>query len=132
MFCVSLVRTASNEQWNSISINDMSKWTFTDIVTANQISNIRFEGEESAIGDLGGAIWYKENIKNSRGLKFVFTPEIGIDETFDGNMKFPQGFALVFTSTPNDKSAPLGKLGSGLGYEGLSQGIAIEFDFIYQ
>jgi len=39
------------------------------------------------------------------------------------------GFALVFTSTPLTDNLIGGKL-SGLSYEGLMNGIAIEFDFI--
>ena len=45
-------------------------------------------------------------------------------------MKYPQGFAIVFTSSSTENL--LGEKGSGLGYEGIMNAIAFEFDFVKQ
>ena len=45
-------------------------------------------------------------------------------------MKYPQGFAIVLTSSST--SNLIGNKGSGLGYDGINNGIAFEFDFIRQ
>ena len=45
-------------------------------------------------------------------------------------MKYPQGFAIVLTSS--SITSLIGNIGSGLGYEGINNGIVFEFDFIRQ
>ncbi len=46
-----------------------------------------------------------------------------------GNKKYPEGFALVITGSPVSKTL-IGDKRSGLGYNGINQAIAIEFDFL--
>jgi hypothetical protein len=83
----------------------------------------------TSLGDIGGAIWYTENVNNLHGIKFKFRPTIQMDLNYYGNVKYPQGFALVITSSPISKHL-IGDKRSGLGYHGINQAIAIEFDFI--
>jgi hypothetical protein len=45
-------------------------------------------------------------------------------------VKYPQGFAIVFTSSSTENL--LGEKNSGLGYEGIMNAIAFEFDFVKQ
>lgn len=63
------------------------------------------------------------------GVKFNFRPVVEMDLNYYGNVKFPQGFALILTSSPISSSL-IGDKRSGLGYHGINQAIAIEFDFV--
>ena len=58
-----------------------------------------------------------------------FTPSITIDNSWYQNQKYPMGFSIAFTSSPITNNLVGGKQ-SGLGYDGLMNSIAIEFDFI--
>jgi hypothetical protein len=80
------------------------------------------------VGDIGGAAWYKANFNNNAGLSIRFRPMIDSDMNYYGNVKYPQGFALVFTSS--QVSQLIGAKRSGLGYDGINDAIAFEFDFI--
>ncbi len=51
---------------------------------------------------------------------------IQIDTNLYGNIKYYQGFAFVFsTNAPSD-----GSKNSGLGYDGINNAVAFEFDFV--
>jgi hypothetical protein len=88
----------------------------------------RDPNSSSAAGDIGGAAWYKTNFNNNEGLSIRFKPEIDSDLNYYGNVKYPQGFALVFTGS--QVSHLMGAKRSGLGYDGINDAIAFEFDFI--
>mgnify|MGYP002623312111 FL=1 len=65
-----------------------------------------------------------------RGIRISFKPSIIVDTAYFGNVKYPQGFAIVLTSSSTTNL--IGNKGSGIGYDGINNGIAFEFDFIRQ
>ena len=88
----------------------------------------RDPNNQSSSGDIGGAAWLKLNSNNQRGVKISFVPEITVDLNYYGNVKLPQGFAFVFTANPI--SNVIGAKRSGLGYDGIQEAVAFEWDFI--
>ena len=78
--------------------------------------------------DFVGAVWNKLNIPQKSGISISFTPQITADLNCYANLCYPEGFAFVFTSTPFDLT--LGSSRSGLGYEGISNAVVFEFDFV--
>ncbi len=86
---------------------------------------------KTAVGsstDFVGAVWNKLNIPHKSGISISFIPQITADLNCYANLCYPEGFAFVFTSTPFDLT--LGASRSGLGYEGISNAVAFEFDFV--
>jgi hypothetical protein len=84
--------------------------------------------DQKKTGDIGGAAWYTINRNQLSGVKVSFTPFIVKDRNYYGNVKYPYGFAIVFTS--NDPTGVIGNKRSGLGYDGIFDAVAIEFDFV--
>lgn len=82
----------------------------------------------ASVGDVGGAAWYKVSRNHYNGIKITFTPSIIDDLNYYGNVKYPEGFAFVFTSNPID--GLIGNKRSGLGYDGINDAVAFEWDFI--
>ena len=80
--------------------------------------------------NFGGAIWSLYNLIGKRGIRISFKPSIIVDTAYFGNVKYPQGFAIVLTSSST--SNLIGNKISGIGYDGINNGIAFEFDFIRQ
>ena len=60
----------------------------------------------------------------------TFKPTVTADSSYEGNLKYPQGFAIAFISTSIDNL--IGEKGSGIGYEyeGIMNAIEFEFDFV--
>jgi hypothetical protein len=67
-----------------------------------------------------GAIWFDEALDISKGFDTSF--QFVISQTADAGA---DGLALVFQ---RDSPYALGRGGSGIGYDGLGEGFAIEFD----
>ncbi|MCQ2815759.1 MAG: hypothetical protein MJ252_00685, partial [archaeon] len=126
--------TATSEQWDSVDLKAKEySWNYVDMASfPENLEYFDFNAlQEETSGDKGGAVWWTRNFKNTRGLKIMWTPEITLDGDFTDNLKYPQGYALCFSTTKSaPDSVPLGKKGSGLGYDGLNQAVCIEFDFI--
>jgi hypothetical protein len=88
----------------------------------------RDPNQKSSVGEIGGAAWFKNNKNNISGLKISFVPVVTVDLNYYGNVKYPQGFAFVFTANPIGKL--VGEKRSGLGYDGIQEAVAFEWDFI--
>ena len=60
----------------------------------------------------------------------TFKPTVTADSSYEGNLKYPQGFAIAFISTSIENL--IGEKGSGIGYEyeGIMNAIEFEFDFV--
>lgn len=97
-------------------------------VDEKSLNFYRYPNEERGDMDIGGMAWYKENLSKSAGLKITFKPKITVDSNYFGLKKYPQGFAFVLTSNKNLDE--MGEKKSGIGFEGLNNGIAFYFDFI--
>jgi hypothetical protein len=95
---------------------------------SSEILFYRDLNEMKMTGDIGGAAWYKINRNNIEGIKISFVPSITTDYNFYGNVKYPQGFAFVFMA--NHPTNAIGEKRSGLGYDGLNNAVAFEFDFL--
>ena len=126
--------SSCTEQWSEISL-DRSQWKRIGDVSADTTpdSPLSFEFEQqkdSSSTDIGGAVWHSYDFSEKRGILISFKPTIKYDESYFGNVKYPQGFAIVFTSSSTENL--LGVKGSGLGYEGIMNAIAFEFDFVKQ
>ena len=125
------------EQWTQISL-PKDYWTkIGDVSIEDESSSnsyyIQFSQLDSTSDEninLGGAVWNSYNLVGKRGLKISFRPSIIVDTAYFGNVKYPQGFAIVITSSST--SNLIGNKGSGIGYDGIKNGIAFEFDFIRQ
>ena len=73
-----------------------------------------------------GESWLKVDLSKNRGMIVTFKPEL---YAYGNSISsYPEGFAVVFTSSEPEKFN-LGQ-NEGLGYEGIINGIALEFDFI--
>ena len=139
MNLISLIssQTKCTEQWTQIDL-PKDYWTkigdvsIEDEIDTNSYS-IQFTQSSSTSDEminLGGAVWNSYNLAGKRGLKISFRPSIIVDTAYFGNVKYPQGFAIVITSSST--SNLIGNKGSGIGYDGIKNGIAFEFDFIRQ
>lgn len=121
----------SNNQWLDILLPKQNEFELVNDVSFKDIDNsLEFKREESSKdnSDIGGAAWYNTSISHSKGLKISFSPYITVDNNFAGNVKYPQGFAIVLTSS-NPKNL-IGRKGSGLGYDSINRAVVFEFDFI--
>jgi hypothetical protein len=78
--------------------------------------------------DFVSSIWYNSNILQKSGIRITFNPQIQNDINCYANVCYPEGFAFVFTSSRIDGN--MGSSKSGLGYDGISNAVAIEFDFV--
>lgn len=81
--------------------------------------------------DYVGAVWIDKNITQRNGIRLSFKTTILSDLNCYANVCYPEGFAFIFTSNPYNKgNQGIGQNRGGLGYEGLSNSIALEFDFV--
>ena len=120
------------EQWTEIDLGQKTLWKAIDDVSITD-DNILFYRDPTITtpSEVGGAIWSYTNFSNKKGVQISFTPTIEPDDTFYGNFKYPQGFAIVFTSS-NVNDVLKGSKGSGIGYDGINIAVAFEFDFVQQ
>ena len=125
--------SSCTEQWSEISL-DRKGWSSTGDVEFSSNSNeslvFEFSQTDTTSTDIGGAVWHSYDFSKKRGILISFKPSIKHDESYFGNVKYPQGFAIVFTSSSTHNL--IGEKGSGLGYEGIMNSIAFEFDFVKQ
>lgn len=131
---ISKASPACTEQWKAINLGDKSTWTLIDEVSFADGGGLLFYRDASSkktSNDIGGAAWSPVNLSNKKGLLISFTPSITIDNDYYGNLKYPQGFAIVFTSS-GIQATLKGSKGSGIGYEGINTAVAFEFDFVQQ
>ena len=121
------------EQWSEISL-DKTKWTKVGDVTINEDADssltFEFEQKDTSTAEIAGAVWHPYDFSKKRGILISFKPTIKRDESYFGNVKYPQGFAIVFTSSSTENL--IGDKSSGLGYQGIMNAIAFEFDFVKQ
>ena len=134
LFSISITADSScTEQWSEISL-DRAGWNKVGDAKFNTNANnpliFEFEQTDTSSAEIGGAVWHSYDFSKKRGISISFKPTIKYDESYFGNVKYPQGFAIVFTSSSTEKL--LGEKGSGLGYEGIMNAIAFEFDFVKQ
>ena len=125
------------EQWTQINLKKDSWFTVEDVIIENDNSSSNsysfvFAPPKTTSDDsnFGGAVWNSYNLVGKRGIRISFKPSIIVDTAYYGNVKYPQGFAIVLTSSSTKNL--IGNKGSGLGYEGINNGIVFEFDFIRQ
>ncbi len=119
------------EEWDILSLNSTNWSPIGDVSVDSKSGFLTFYRDANnkvAQGDIGGLAWYKVNRNGHSGIKISFTPVITVDLNYYGNVKYPQGFALVFTANSIQNS--IGNKRSGLGYDGIENSIAFEWDFI--
>ena len=126
--------TKCAEQWKEIELVP-ENWTSVGHanVTLKNDTGVSFEFENtdsSSGGDVVGAVWHEMDFSQKKGLHISFRPQITSDPSYGGSVKYPQGFAIVFTSSSIENL--VGEKGSGIGYEGIINAVVFEFDFIKQ
>jgi hypothetical protein len=125
--------SSCSEQWTEIAL-ERNLWTRIGDVNEDQDTErplvFEFGQKDSSSTDIGGAVWHPYDFSKKRGILISFKPTIKYDESYFGNVKYPQGFAIVFTSSSIENL--IGEKGPGLGYEGIMNAIAFEFDFVKQ
>ena len=119
------------EQWSEIGL-PIENWTKVGgdsviISSTDSGPSFIFDGTSS---DMVGAVWNDYDFSKKKGLLISFNPEILCDESYTGNLRYPQGFAVVFTSSSLNNL--IGEKGSGLGYDGIINAVVFEFDFVKQ
>jgi len=120
---------ASNDEWTEVKLDEIEKWNKVGeaSITQELDGNITLEFESSE-DDSAGAIWHKYNFANKTGLtglNISFQPAIEVDSGIFSTT-YPEGFAIVFTSSSTDNLK--GDGGSGLGYNGIKNAVVFEFD----
>ena len=95
------------EQWTEINL-DRDHWTRVGDVNADTDKSsplvFEFDQKDTSDTDIGGAVWHSYDFSKKRGLLISFKPTIKYDESYFGNVKYPQGFAIVFTSSSRRSS----------------------------
>ena len=136
-FSLILSENTCTEQWTEINLakNSWSKVGDVELEddTLSNSYSIQFCSSDTSSDELinlGGAVWNSYNLVGKRGIRISFKPSIIVDTAYFGNVKYPEGFAIVLTSSSTTNL--IGNKGSGLGYDGINNGIAFEFDFIRQ
>ena len=129
---LSLSADECTEQWSEIDL-DPDDWIYVGDVnytTSDDILTFKFGSSETkqSSSNVVGAVWHKYDFSQKKGLLISFKPTVTADSSYEGNLKYPQGFAIVFTSSSIENL--VGEKGSGIGYEGIMNAIAFEFDFI--
>ena len=117
-----------NEQWTELLTSQNSNWYLINQVTQKD-SDLTFYSDESNPNSIGIA-WNEKPINSKSGIQISFIPNIIIDNNFYGNLKYQQGFSIIFTLSQISNDL-IGKKGSGLGYDGINNAVAFEFDFIF-
>ena len=130
----SILSEECTEQWKEIELSP-DNWTSVDyasIIRNQETGDVSFEfnkPEEAGSGYVAGAVWHDVDFSQKKGLHISFRPQVTSDESF-GKNKYPQGFAIVFTSSSTDNL--IGEKDSGIGYEGIINAVVFEFDFLKQ
>ena len=126
---ISLSATECTEQWSEIEL-DQKDWIYTGdaniTISDEEGPTFRFGNQDAT--NIVGAVWHKYDFSQKKGLLISFKPTIHIDTSYYGNLKYPHGFAIVFTSSSIENL--IGEKASGIGYEGIMNAIAFEFDFV--
>ena len=129
---LSLSANQCTEQWSEIELKN-DDWIYVggvNYTTSDNVLTFKFGSIETnpSSSKLVGAVWNKYDFSQKKGLLISFKPTVTADSSYEGNLKYPQGFAIVFTSSSIENL--IGEKGSGIGYEGIMNAIAFEFDFI--
>ena len=129
LITVSLSETIKcSEQWTEIKLNETDWINIGDgSVGIEDKQSFSFGNEDTDSDEIYGAVWNRYDFSQKKGLLISFKPTIQIDTSYNGKEKYPYGFAIVFTSSSID--GLIGEKGSGIGYEGIMNAVAFEFDF---
>ena len=116
-----------SEQWTEIELKE-EDWIRIGDAGIEDKQTFSF-GRDEIIdsGDFNGAIWNRHDFSQKKGLLISFKPTIQMDVDYTGKVKYPYGFAIVFTASSID--GLIGEKGSGIGYQGIMNAVAFEFDF---
>ena len=120
----------SVSEWTEVKLDEIENWNKVGeaSITKELDGNITLEFESSS-SESAGAIWNNYNFANKTGLIISFQPTIKEKTGFLGSTTYPEGFAIVFTSSSTDNL--IGEEGSGIGYSGIKNAVVFEFDFNY-
>ena len=117
--CITLSLSANEctEQWSEINL-DPDDWIYVGDVnytTSDDILTFKFGSSETkqSSSNVVGAVWHKYDFSQKKGLLISFKPTVTADSSYEGNLKYPQGFAIVFTSSSIENL--VGQKGSGIG-----------------
>lgn len=83
--------------------------------------DVRLTGAEEWVA---GACWYKNKLKVEHGFEVEFQMIINQNGGFEG--RGADGLAFVISNDP--KGYQVGELGEGIGYQGISNCLVVEFD----
>ena len=131
LFNLSLSQDSTcTEQWTEINTNTENWFQKGDIIITESSDGkpiFTFGPKNISISsEFIGLSWLTNNLSANRGITITFKPELF---TYENEINsYPDGFAIVFTSSEPEKFS--GSKNAGLGYEGIIKGIAFEFDFI--
>ena len=123
--------TVCTEQWTEINTS-LENWlqkgdlVVTESIDGKPIFTYGLKNTSSENREYIGESWLKTDLSKNRGITVTFKPELYAYENEITN--YPEGFAIVFTSSEPEKYN--GGQNEGLGYEGIINGIAFEFDLI--
>ena len=113
-----------------IPLNFSNLFTNQKVYVDTKMKNINFPCNTKSTEEVFvGQVWTRDNINEKSGIAISFQPIISSDITCFSNLCYPEGFAFVFTSNPYNQS--IGRPNDGLGYVGIFNAIAFEFDYIY-
>ena len=133
-FRISKTSDTSINEWTEVKLDETENWNKVGeaSITKELDGNITLEFESSSSKAVE-AIWQKYNFANKTGLIISFQPTI-IPEVETGlfgstTTTYPEGFAIVFTSSSTDNL--IGDEDSGIGYSGIRNAVVFEFDFNY-
>ena len=116
-----------SEQWTEIELNE-TDWVRIGDASIEGKQTFSFGRDDTMTsGDFSGAVWNNYDFSQKKGLLISFKPTIQIDKSYTGKVKYPFGFAIIFTSSSTE--GLIGEKGSGIGYEGIMNAVAFEFDF---
>ena len=114
------------EQWSEL---ELENWTYTgDVSITNDDKGLQFTFEKekpTTTNDMAAAVWNTYDFSQKKGLLISFRPTI--KQQYGGTVRYPQGFAIVFTSSSIENL--VGAEGKGIGYEGIINAVVFEFDF---
>ena len=133
LFQNSKTSETSSDEWTEVKLDEIEDWNKVGEakITKAIDGNITLEFEASS-SESFGSIWHKYNFASKTGLNISFQPTV-ISEVetglFGSKTTYPEGFAIVFTSSSTDNL--IEKEGSGLGYSGIRNAVVFEFDFDY-
>ena len=117
-----------SEQWAEIKLNEEDWIRIGDALIEDKQTFTFGKDDATDSKEFYGAVWNRYDFSQKKGLIISFKPTIQMDISYNGKAKYPYGFAIVFTSSSID--GLIGEKGSGIGYEGIMNAVAFEFDFI--